>query len=64
MFRRSADAAWRDGSKKQLGAESAAGEVGGDGFSCRLSREVWVEEDNDRWTGATEGYAENAWFSG
>jgi hypothetical protein len=65
MFRQSAaDAAWVNGSKKQFGAESAAGEVGGDKFASRLRGGAWVEENDHCRTGATEGYSEDAWFPG
>ena len=51
---------WGNGSKKQFSVESVADEVGGDEFSYIVSGGVRIEENDDRRTGAAEGYAEDA----
>ena len=57
-------AAVGDGSWQQFGAKSPASQVARDGVSSFLRGEAWIEENNDRWAGAAESYAEDALFPG
>ncbi len=57
-------AALGDRSEQQFGAKSPAGEVSRDGSPRFLGGGAGVEENDDRWAGATESRTEDASFPG